>query len=229
MLALSSLAAAQNPWVNRRKNKDKDAPVAADPAAGDTDFSKLNDMVKNLQQAGAAGGQGEDMFAGMGADSASVSERFRTSSRVDGVVAMPHRRDALVMIIRASTRLVSARRPCCDAVVRRRLQNAMMQAMGGEQFWESKKLELSMQKEDERKREANREAREKAEAYKYREDQVRRHMGSIKYYLMPKNRAKYYEVYPLPKKYRLMEEQERANAKREKQLAEMRKKQKAAQ
>ena len=109
-----------------------------------------------------------------------------------------------------------------------RLQNAMMQAMGGEQFWESKKLELSMQKEDERKREANREAREKAEAYKYREDQVRRHMGSIKYYLMPKNRAKYYEVYPLPKKYRLMEEQERANAKREKQLAEMRKK-KAAQ
>ena len=113
-------------------------------------------------------------------------------------------------------------------IVRRRLQNAMMQAMGGEQFWESKKLELSMQKEDERKREANREAREKAEAYKYREDQVRRHMGSIKYYLMPKNRAKYYEVYPLPKKYRVMEEQERARAKREKQLAEMRKK-KAAQ
>ena len=120
---------------------------------------------------------------------------------------------------------------CCVAlvmIVRRRLQNAMMQAMGGEQFWESKKLELSMQKEDERKREANREAREKAEAYKYREDQVRRHMGSIKYYLMPKNRAKYYEVYPLPKKYRVMEEQERARAKREKQLAEMRKK-KAAQ
>ena len=113
-------------------------------------------------------------------------------------------------------------------IIRRRLQNAMMQAMGGEQFWESKKLELSMQKEDERKREANREAREKAEAYKYREDQVRRHMGSIKYYLMPKNRAKYYEVYPLPKKYRVMEEQERARAKREKQLAEMRKK-KAAQ
>ena len=54
ILALSCTASAQNPWVNRRKNKDKDAPVAADPAAGDTDFSKLNDMVKNLQQAGAA-------------------------------------------------------------------------------------------------------------------------------------------------------------------------------
>ena len=97
VLALSSLAAAQNPWVNRRKNKDKDAPVAADPAAGDTDFSKLNDMVKNLQQAGAAGGQGEDMFAGMGADSASVSEGFRTSSCVDGVFMRPHRRGAVIM------------------------------------------------------------------------------------------------------------------------------------
>jgi len=145
--------------------------------------------------------------------------------RVDGVGATSRHRDAVDVAVRESTR---EPRPCRDAVVRRRLQNAMMQAMGGEQFWESKKLELSMQKEDERKREANREAREKAEAYKYREDQVRRHMGSIKYYLMPKNRAKYYEVYPLPKKYRLMEEQERANAKREKQLAEMRKK-KAAQ
>ena len=94
---------------------------------------------------------------------------------------------------------------------------------------ENKKLALSMQKEDERKKEANREARERAEAYKYREDQVRRHMGGIKYYLIPKNRAKYYEVYPLPKKYRLLEEQAKADAKREKQLAEMRKKQKAAQ
>ena len=97
VLALSCTAQAQNPWVNRRKNKDKDAPVAADPAAGDTDFSKLNDMVKNLQQAGAAGGQGEDMFAGMGADSASVSERFRTSSCVDGVFMRPHRRGAVIM------------------------------------------------------------------------------------------------------------------------------------
>ena len=67
VLALSTVTSAQNPWVNRRKNKDKDAPVAADPASGDTDFSKLNDMVKNLQQAGAAGAPGgEDMFAGMG-------------------------------------------------------------------------------------------------------------------------------------------------------------------
>ena len=91
-----------------------------------------------------------------------------------------------------------------------------MQAMGGEQFWESKKLELSMQKEDERKRGSEPGGSRKGrKRYKYREDQVRRRMGSIKYYLMPKNRAKYYEVYPLPKKYRVMEEQERARAKRE--------------
>ena len=31
----------------------------------------------------------------MVSDSASVSERFQTSSRVDGVVAMPHRLDAV--------------------------------------------------------------------------------------------------------------------------------------
>ena len=41
-----------------------------------------------------------------GADSASVSERFRTSSCVDGVVAM----------LRESTRLVSERRQCRDGV-----------------------------------------------------------------------------------------------------------------
>ena len=66
MLALSSLSAAQNPWVNRRKNKDKDAPVAADPAAGDTDFSKLNDMVKISNKRARDGAGGADMFAGMG-------------------------------------------------------------------------------------------------------------------------------------------------------------------
>ncbi len=55
-----------------------------------------------------------------GADSASVSERFRTSSCVDGVVTMPHRLDALFMIIRESTRLASERRQFRDAVVRHR-------------------------------------------------------------------------------------------------------------
>ena len=47
-------------------------------------------------------------------------------------------------------------------------------------------------------------------------------MGSIKCYLMPKNRAKYYEVYPLPKKY-VMEEQGGAE-KREKQGEKLKKK-----
>ena len=86
VLALTGLTSAQNPWVNRRKNKDKDAPVAADPAAGDTDFSKLNDMVKNLQQAGAAGGAGgEDMFAGMG----DMWESLMDSPEMEEMLANP--------------------------------------------------------------------------------------------------------------------------------------------
>ena len=36
-----------------------------------------------------------------------ISERFRTSSCVDGVVAMPHRLDAVDMAVRESTRLVT--------------------------------------------------------------------------------------------------------------------------
>ena len=45
-----------------------------------------------------------------------ISEHFR----VDGVVAMSHRRDALSMIIRESTRLVSERRQFRDAIVQHR-------------------------------------------------------------------------------------------------------------
>ena len=86
VLALTGLTSAQNPWVNRRKNKDKDAPVAADPSSGDTDFSKLNDMVKNLQQAGAAGGAGgEDMFAGMG----DMWESLMDSPEMEEMLANP--------------------------------------------------------------------------------------------------------------------------------------------
>jgi hypothetical protein len=51
-----------------------------------------------------------------GADSASVSERFRSSSRVDGVVARPLRVDVVFMITRESTRLVDVQRQCRDGV-----------------------------------------------------------------------------------------------------------------
>jgi hypothetical protein len=40
---------------------------------------------------------------------------------------MPHRLDALVMIIRASTRLVREPRPCRDAVLRHRSQPWLVQ------------------------------------------------------------------------------------------------------
>lgn len=88
-----------------------------------------------------------------------------------------------------------------------------MTNIGGEGWWNRKKTELSMAKEDARKKEANREAKEKEDAYKYRDAQIRRHMGFIKYHLMAHQRKKYYEIYPLPKKYRLLEQAE-ANKKK---------------
>ncbi len=46
-----------------------------------------------------------------------ISSHFRPSSCVDGVVAMPHRLDALDAAVRESTRLAREPRPCRDAVV----------------------------------------------------------------------------------------------------------------
>ena len=86
------------------------------------------------------------------------------------------------------------------------LQNSMMTQIGGEGWWNRKKTDLSMAKEDARKAAANREVKEKQEAYRYRDAQIRRHMGVIKYYVLAHQRKKYYEIYPLPRKYRLMEQ-----------------------
>jgi len=56
----------------------------------------------------------------VGADSASVSERFRTSSRIDGVGATSHR-DAVDVAARESTGLASEPRQCRDGIVPHRL------------------------------------------------------------------------------------------------------------
>ena len=90
------------------------------------------------------------------------------------------------------------------------LQNCMMTQIGGEGWWNRKKIELSMKKEDLRSAAANKEVKEKADAYKYRDAQIRRHMGFVKYHVLPHHRKKYYEIYPLPRKYRALEA---ANAK----------------
>jgi len=60
-----------------------------------------------------------------------ISFNFITGSCVDGVVAVPHRLDVLFMMIRASTRLVSARRRFRDAVVRHRSGQADVVIAGG--------------------------------------------------------------------------------------------------
>ena len=66
-----------------------------------------------------------------GADSASVSERFRTSSCVDGVVAMPCRLDAVDVAVRESTRLVNVQRQFRDAVVRHRREDRLVFRVSG--------------------------------------------------------------------------------------------------
>ena len=58
---------AQNPWVNRRRNRDKEAkPVAADEASAEddlTDFARLNKIVEGLQTgSGGGGGGGGDII-----------------------------------------------------------------------------------------------------------------------------------------------------------------------
>lgn len=70
----ATVAVAQNPWVNRRRNGgDKEKkPVAVDEASAgddDTDFARLNSIVEGLGAGGGAlGGGGGDgnPFAGMG-------------------------------------------------------------------------------------------------------------------------------------------------------------------
>jgi len=67
IVALVWSASAQNPWVNRRRNRDSagkgDAGAAPDAKAPETDFSKLNDLVGNAPN-GALGDVGANM-AGM--------------------------------------------------------------------------------------------------------------------------------------------------------------------
>ena len=75
-----------------------------------------------------------------GADSASVSDLFRTSSCVDGVVAMPRRRDAVVRIVRESTRLVSERRRFRDGVRATQAANKFMCPCHGSQYDETGKV-----------------------------------------------------------------------------------------
>ena len=77
-----------------------------------------------------------------------------------------------------------------------RLQQIMMDNICGSTWWNKKKGRLAMEKE-----EAIRKDREEriAQARKLevaRQKQIKKHMGALKYYLMPHKRAKYDELYP---------------------------------
>lgn len=96
MLRLTSLVAlvcaslvarvsAQNPWVNRRRNRDSggkaDSGVAPDVKAPETDFSKLNDLVG---AGGAGGGLGD-----VGANMAGMWEELLDSPEMEQMLADP--------------------------------------------------------------------------------------------------------------------------------------------
>ena len=78
-----------------------------------------------------------------------------------------------------------------------RFQNAMMNAVGGERWWRSKKIELNFAKVAAAKADEVAEARERREALRERERQIRRHMGLTNYYVFFWRRKNYHALYPV--------------------------------
>ena len=72
----------------------------------------------------------------------------------------------------------------------------MMNAVGGEHWWNHRKTRLVFNREAAVKREKARKRRAKREAENYRQTQIRRHMGAFKYYCMPWERARFNAIYP---------------------------------
>lgn len=77
-----------------------------------------------------------------------------------------------------------------------RLQNAMMNAIGGESWWNKRKVRLILNKEAADRREKAKKRKRKRQAENYRQAQIRRHMGLYKFYFMPWQRKQYYAIYP---------------------------------
>ena len=79
-----------------------------------------------------------------------------------------------------------------------RLQSAMMHTVGGEHWWARRKTKLLFAREAKLKKDTWEKTKDHRQALRYRQQQVRRHMGSFAFYCMPWQRSKYYTIYPLP-------------------------------
>ena len=80
-----------------------------------------------------------------------------------------------------------------------RMQTEMMNAVGGQAWWNSKKGKLANEKEEAKQKEYAERVAQARMLEKARQKQIKKHMGAIKYYLMPHKRAKYDELYPPPR------------------------------
>ena len=80
-----------------------------------------------------------------------------------------------------------------------RMQTEMMNAVGGQAWWNAKKGVLANAKEAAKEKEYAERVAQARMLEKARQKQIKKHMGAIKYYLMPHKRAKYDELYPPPR------------------------------
>ena len=66
-----------------------------------------------------------------------------------------------------------------------RMQTEMMNAVGGQAWWNSKKGKLANEKEEAKQKEYAERVAQARMLEKARQKQIKKHMGAIKYYLMP--------------------------------------------
>ena len=86
--------------------------------------------------------------------------------------------------------------PCEFPSYRQEQQAQHMNAVGGQAWWNSKKGKLANEKEEAKQKEYAERVAQARMLEKARQKQIKKHMGAIKYYLMPHKRAKYDELYP---------------------------------
>lgn len=79
-----------------------------------------------------------------------------------------------------------------------RMQTNIQQKILGEWWWKRKKSALAFQKEMKELEEKRVASQAERELERARQNQIKKHMGSLKYYLMPHKRTAYDDMFPPP-------------------------------